>query len=141
MECKRMNWKILAAMTVGFSSAAAADYPAPPTPRIADGAGYVAVPGALVPINRWHSYKAIIVFHGPSVDGLLKNDGYKTKFGVDNPNLNPGAGGRGGAAVCLRSTYGWPNSIDGYADAGNPARHRSEFRARHLRKWRLRFMV
>lgn len=31
--------------------------------------------------------KMVIVFHGPAVDGLLKNDGYHKKFGVDNPNL------------------------------------------------------
>jgi intracellular sulfur oxidation DsrE/DsrF family protein len=31
--------------------------------------------------------KVVVVFHGPAVDGLLKNDGYRKKFGVDNPNL------------------------------------------------------
>lgn len=28
-----------------------------------------------------------IVFHGPAVDGILDNEHYKAKFGVDNPNL------------------------------------------------------
>jgi len=31
--------------------------------------------------------KVVIVFHGPSVDGLLRNEAYRKKFGVDNPNL------------------------------------------------------
>jgi intracellular sulfur oxidation DsrE/DsrF family protein len=31
--------------------------------------------------------KVVIVFHGAAVDGLLRNDGYRAKFGVDNPNL------------------------------------------------------
>jgi len=31
--------------------------------------------------------KVVIVFHGPSVDGLLKNDAYHLKYGLDNPNL------------------------------------------------------
>lgn len=28
-----------------------------------------------------------IVFHGPAVDGILDNEHYKAKFGVNNPNL------------------------------------------------------
>ena len=28
-----------------------------------------------------------IVFHGPAVDGILDNEHYKAKFGLDNPNL------------------------------------------------------
>ncbi len=31
--------------------------------------------------------QVVLVFHGPAVDGLLKNDGYRAQFGVDNPNL------------------------------------------------------
>jgi len=31
--------------------------------------------------------KIVVVFHGPSVDGLLRNDAYRAKFGVDSPNL------------------------------------------------------
>ena len=31
--------------------------------------------------------KIVIVFHGAAVDGLLKNDGFRKKYGVDNPNL------------------------------------------------------
>lgn len=31
--------------------------------------------------------KVVVIFHGVSVDGLLKNEGYHAKFGVDNPNL------------------------------------------------------
>ena len=31
--------------------------------------------------------KVVVVFHGPSVDGLLTNDAYRKQFGVDNPNL------------------------------------------------------
>jgi intracellular sulfur oxidation DsrE/DsrF family protein len=31
--------------------------------------------------------KVVIIFHGAAVDGLLRNDGYRAKFGVDNPNL------------------------------------------------------
>ncbi|MEJ0035856.1 MAG: DsrE family protein [Gammaproteobacteria bacterium] len=31
--------------------------------------------------------KVVLIFHGPSVDGLLKNDAYRAQFGVDNPNL------------------------------------------------------
>ncbi|HTV77364.1 MAG TPA: DsrE family protein [Steroidobacteraceae bacterium] len=31
--------------------------------------------------------KLVIVFHGPAVDGLLRNEGYRARFGVDNPNL------------------------------------------------------
>lgn len=31
--------------------------------------------------------KIVVVFHGPSVDGLLRNEDYRKKFGVDNPNL------------------------------------------------------
>jgi intracellular sulfur oxidation DsrE/DsrF family protein len=31
--------------------------------------------------------KFAIVFHGPAVDGILDNDHYKAKFGIDNPNL------------------------------------------------------
>lgn len=31
--------------------------------------------------------KVVVVFHGPSVDGLLRNDAYRKKFGVDNPNV------------------------------------------------------
>jgi intracellular sulfur oxidation DsrE/DsrF family protein len=31
--------------------------------------------------------KIVLVFHGPSVDGLLRNDAYRKQFGVDNPNL------------------------------------------------------
>ena len=30
--------------------------------------------------------KIVVVFHGPSVDGLLRNEEYRKKFGVDNPN-------------------------------------------------------
>src|SRR6202012_3569361 len=30
--------------------------------------------------------KVVIVFHGPSVDGLLRNEAYRKQFGVDNPN-------------------------------------------------------
>ena len=29
----------------------------------------------------------VVVFHGPSVNGILQNDAYRAKFGVDNPNL------------------------------------------------------
>ncbi|HEV7700870.1 MAG TPA: DsrE family protein [Pyrinomonadaceae bacterium] len=29
----------------------------------------------------------VIVFHGPATDGILDNEHYKEKFGVDNPNL------------------------------------------------------
>lgn len=28
-----------------------------------------------------------VIFHGPSVDALLRNELYRSKFGVDNPNL------------------------------------------------------
>jgi intracellular sulfur oxidation DsrE/DsrF family protein len=31
--------------------------------------------------------KFIIAFHGDAVNGILKNDIYKQKFGVDNPNI------------------------------------------------------
>ena len=31
--------------------------------------------------------KVVVVFHGPSVDGLLRNEAYRKQFGVDNPNL------------------------------------------------------
>jgi intracellular sulfur oxidation DsrE/DsrF family protein len=31
--------------------------------------------------------KVVLVFHGPSVDGLLRNEPYRKQFGVDNPNL------------------------------------------------------
>jgi len=105
----------------------AADYPAAKAPAVADGTGYVDIPGAEVAIDPAHVYKVIIdgtgaaskptgvlpalgraslivnaltvgrvpganrkvvlIFHGPAVDGLLKNDGYKAQFGVDNPNL------------------------------------------------------
>jgi len=107
--------------------AAAADYPAAQSPSVADGTGYVEIPGAKVAIDPAHTYKTIIdgqsaaakptellpalkraslllnaltvghvgkarqklviVFHGPAVDGLLKNEGYHKQFGVDNPNL------------------------------------------------------
>jgi len=29
----------------------------------------------------------VIVFHGPAIDGILNEAGYKAKFGVSNPNL------------------------------------------------------
>jgi intracellular sulfur oxidation DsrE/DsrF family protein len=29
----------------------------------------------------------VIVFHGPATDGILDNEHYKAKYGVDNPNL------------------------------------------------------
>ena len=31
--------------------------------------------------------KVVVVFHGPAVDGLLRNDAYRKRFNVDNPNL------------------------------------------------------
>jgi intracellular sulfur oxidation DsrE/DsrF family protein len=31
--------------------------------------------------------KVVVIFHGGAVEGLLKNEGYRAKFGVDNPNL------------------------------------------------------
>jgi len=31
--------------------------------------------------------KFVVVFHGPAVDGWLKNDTYRAKYGTDNPNL------------------------------------------------------
>ncbi len=31
--------------------------------------------------------KFVVVFHGPAMDGLLKDAAYKAKFGVPNPNL------------------------------------------------------
>ncbi len=37
-----------------------------------------------VPLARM---KMAVVFHGPAVDGLLKDEGYRAKFGVANPNL------------------------------------------------------
>jgi intracellular sulfur oxidation DsrE/DsrF family protein len=107
--------------------ASATDYPAPQSPAVAAGTGYVEIPGAGVAIDPTHSYKVIVdglnaaaspkellpalgraslivnaltvghvpgpnrkvtlIFHGPSVDGLLRNDAYRAKFGVDNPNL------------------------------------------------------
>src|SRR6202012_2797490 len=100
---------------------------APQSPTIADGTGYVQIPGAQVAVDPAHAYKVIIdgqsaaanpaelvpalsraslllnalavghvgkpnqklviVFHGPAVDGLLRNDAYRAKFSVDNPNL------------------------------------------------------
>lgn len=124
---KRPLLLVLPLILVWSASAAAADYPAPQSPAIPDGTGYVEIPGAQVAINPAHAYKTIIdgqsaatkptellpalnraslllnalavahvakanrkiviVFHGPAVDGLLKNDGYHAKFGVDNPNL------------------------------------------------------
>jgi len=30
--------------------------------------------------------KIVVVFHGPSVDGLLRDDAYRKQFGVSNPN-------------------------------------------------------
>lgn len=33
------------------------------------------------------SRKIVLIFHGPAVDGLLRNEDYRMKFGVDNPNL------------------------------------------------------
>jgi intracellular sulfur oxidation DsrE/DsrF family protein len=107
--------------------AVAADYPAPLSPAVPAGTGYVDIPGAAVAIDSKHVYKVVvdglnaaasptavipalgrgslvvnaltvahvpvanrkvvIVFHGPSVDGLLRNEAYRKKFGVDNPNL------------------------------------------------------
>jgi len=29
----------------------------------------------------------VVVFHGPATDGILLNDSYKAKYGIDNPNL------------------------------------------------------
>ena len=37
-----------------------------------------------VPLARM---KMAVVFHGPAVDGLVKDEGYRDKFGVANPNL------------------------------------------------------
>jgi intracellular sulfur oxidation DsrE/DsrF family protein len=123
-----MKCSVLAvAMALLCPVAAFADYPAPQSPSIADGTGYVEISGAKVAIDPTHTYKTIIdgqsaaakpnellpalsraslllnaltvghvgkdrqkvvlVFHGPAVDGLLKNDGYRKKFGSDNPNL------------------------------------------------------
>jgi intracellular sulfur oxidation DsrE/DsrF family protein len=124
-----MKSSMFAVATVLLCSAAAtaADYPAAQSPAIADGTGYVEIPGARVAIDPAHTYKTIIdgqsaaakptellpalkraslllnaltvghvgkarqklviVFHGTAVDGLLRNDGYHKKFGVDNPNL------------------------------------------------------
>ena len=31
--------------------------------------------------------KFVVVFHGAGVDGILRNDQYKAKFGTDNPNI------------------------------------------------------
>jgi intracellular sulfur oxidation DsrE/DsrF family protein len=123
---KKSSWTA-ALVALCSGAAVAADYPAAQSPLIADGTGYVAIPGAEVAIDPAHAYKTIIdgesaapkptellpavnraslilnalavahvgkanskvviVFHGPAVDGLLKNDGYRKKFGVDNPNL------------------------------------------------------
>jgi intracellular sulfur oxidation DsrE/DsrF family protein len=30
----------------------------------------------------------VVVFHGAAVDGILDNDHYKEKFGLNNPNLS-----------------------------------------------------
>ena len=118
---------VLASAAFISMNAGAADYAAPKSPAVADGTGYVEIPGAQVAIDPAHVYKVIVdglnaaakptavlpalnraslmvnamtvarvpganrkvvvVFHGPSVDGLLKNDGYRAKFGADNPNL------------------------------------------------------
>ena len=106
--------------------ASATDYPAPQSPAVPAGTGYVEVPGAAVAMDAKHVYKVIVdginaapspggvipalgraslivnaltvahvpaanrkvvvVFHGPSVDGLLRNDAYRKQFAVDNPN-------------------------------------------------------
>ncbi|HEV8693644.1 MAG TPA: hypothetical protein VGQ93_05565, partial [Lysobacter sp.] len=29
----------------------------------------------------------VVVFHGSAIKGILKNEAYRAKFGVDNPNL------------------------------------------------------
>jgi intracellular sulfur oxidation DsrE/DsrF family protein len=124
---KKHSLLVLPLILLWSATAAAADYPAPQSPAIPDGTGYVEIPGAQVAINPAHAYKTIIdgqsaaakptgllpalsraslllnalavahvgkanqkivvIFHGPAVDGLLKNDGYRAKFGVDNPNL------------------------------------------------------
>lgn len=31
--------------------------------------------------------KFVVVFHGPAIDGILKDEQYKARFGVSNPNL------------------------------------------------------
>ncbi len=31
--------------------------------------------------------KFVVVFHGAAINGILDNDHYKTKFGINNPNL------------------------------------------------------
>jgi intracellular sulfur oxidation DsrE/DsrF family protein len=31
--------------------------------------------------------KFVVVFHGPAMDAILTNEAYRTKFGIDNPNL------------------------------------------------------
>jgi intracellular sulfur oxidation DsrE/DsrF family protein len=37
-----------------------------------------------IPLNH---ARFVIVFHGAALDGILDNESYKQKFGVDNPNL------------------------------------------------------
>jgi intracellular sulfur oxidation DsrE/DsrF family protein len=68
---------------------------------IVDGINAAASPGAVIPALGRASLianalavarvpaanrKVVVVFHGPSVDGLLRNDAYRKQFGVDNPN-------------------------------------------------------
>jgi intracellular sulfur oxidation DsrE/DsrF family protein len=114
-------------LALGSMIASAADYPAPKSPAVPAGTGYVEIPGAGVPINPQRSYKVIVdglnaaasptallpalgraslivnaltvghvpaagrkvvlLFPGPAVDGLLRSEAYREKFGVDNPNL------------------------------------------------------
>ncbi|MEJ1964927.1 MAG: DsrE family protein [Gammaproteobacteria bacterium] len=124
MKSLPFAWVVVALFSM---QAFATDYPAPQSPAVPAGTGYVEIPGAGVAIDPKHPYKVIVdglnaaatptgllpalgraslivnaltvahvpapnrkvvlIFHGPSVDGLLRNEAYRAQFGVDNPNL------------------------------------------------------
>ncbi len=68
-----------------FDATHAADKPAQILPALnMAGSELNALKVAGVPLTN---AKFVIVFHGDAIDGILKNEQYKKKFGVSNPNL------------------------------------------------------
>ena len=68
-----------------FDATRASDRPAQLLPALnMVGSELNALAAASVPVER---ARFVIVFHGAAVDGILDNDRYKAKFGLNNPNL------------------------------------------------------
>jgi intracellular sulfur oxidation DsrE/DsrF family protein len=68
-----------------FDATRAAENPSQLVPALNMAGSELNVLGATgVPVTN---AKFVVVFHGPALDGVLDDEHYKAKFGINNPNL------------------------------------------------------